>query len=63
MGMAHLNEVIRDVERYSIEDVVAAAEKSLEPCDCEDPDVIEVRVVERVSPVRTFCALCGRDVR
>jgi len=60
--MAHLDEVIRDVERYSIEDVIAAAEKSLEPCDCKDPDVIELKVIEQVAPVRTFCTLCGRDV-
>ena len=61
-GMPHLSEVIRNVEKYSIEDVVRAAEKSLEPCDCEDPDVVEVHVMDQVEPIKRFCALCYRDM-
>jgi hypothetical protein len=60
--MPHLTEVINDVERYSIADVVAAAERSLLPCDCENPDVVELCVAERAEPIRRYCSSCGRDV-
>jgi hypothetical protein len=58
----HLSEVINNVERYSIEDVVHAAEQSLLPCDCEDPDFIELRTLDRVDPVRVWCSTCGREI-
>lgn len=60
--MTSLQTVIRDVERFSISDVVRYAELSLLPCDCADPDTLEFRVIEQYEPIKTECMKCGRRV-
>lgn len=60
--MTSLQTIILDVEKYSIKDVVKAAEDSLLPCSCgDDAEVIEIRVAEKVDPIRLVCQRCGKD--